>query len=202
MGCASELINELTGKNNFSFVKDLQQKDGLDVYYYRNYNYIFFQVDTFYCPLCNDKFSESVMKEIKSLQRKSVNSFRFVTQQCNTASESQKIIEKFDKMVQEEEKYLKTLYYKYKCIKTGKEIYLSLYTGGGLTFEKYLYKDRDISLCLDDLTYMNCRNNRNNDNEGKITSDGYFKGIKLLEKSRLLVPIQILKFKLLILSQI
>lgn len=183
MGCASDLIFEITRDQNAPlFVKRGGQKDGLDVYYYTSYDYIFFQPNIFYCPLCKDKFTENEVKEIKSLKRKDVNDFRFVTYVSSNIEEK---LKKFDKLIKEEENYLKTLIYKYKCIKTNKEIYLKLYTGSGCTFEKYICSDRNISLCLDDLYYKNSIENRNN-NEGKITQDGYFKGKKLCGKVQVL----------------
>lgn len=87
-------------------------------------------------------------------------------------------------MVKKEEQYLSTLYYKHKCIKTNKEIYLWLYPKPEYKrFKNYLYKDHSIYFTLKDLNskIIKYGNNRNNGDEddGKITKNGYYKGIKL-----------------------
>jgi len=190
MGC--DFINEGIGQSNGAskFHTLGTKKDGLDLYLYDNPYKIFFESDAFICPLCKDKFPENEVQEIKSLKRKDVDSFRYFicTSSGNeTPSDCEEKVAEYEKMLKEEENYLKTLFYKHKCIKNNQEIYLWLYTGYGLQFRSYVSKDRNLTLCLRDLKYKihrNNRNNRNNDNndDGKITKNGYFRGIKLCGK--------------------
>jgi hypothetical protein len=104
-------------------------------------------------------------------------------------SEYERLLETLDNMTEEEDKYLKTLYYKYKCIKTNQEIYLRLYTGNtaiGMSFRCYVGNDPAINFFLTKYTskiYGNGNNYAdNNNNNGKITKNGYFKGKKLCGK--------------------
>ena len=85
-----------------------------------------------------------------------------------------------------EEKYLKILYYKCKCIKKNQEIYQHLYTGNGITVSKYIRRNSSISGCLFDLYYKISNNENKNTNydDGKITKAGYFKGKKLCGKAK------------------
>jgi len=108
----------------------------------------------------------------------------------NNLSGYQNKVDEFEKMIKEEEKYLKSLYYKHKCIKTNQEIYLWLYSSELHLFRKYVTKDRNINLGLRDLYRKIGRNKNFNKDEdeddeygnGKITKKGYLKGKKLWGK--------------------
>ena len=116
--CFLEEKNEPKQINGSIFRKTEEKKDGLDVYNYQNYQ-IFFNSNTFICPLCNDELPEKEVNEIISLKRNGINFFNSLFYPMrNSISEMKIILEKYDKLIEEEEKYLKTLYYKYKCIKT------------------------------------------------------------------------------------
>jgi hypothetical protein len=188
MGC--DFIDELTrNKTPQEFGKYPIPKDGLDVYRFHSYHYIFFQKEIIlHCPLCNNAFPENEMKKIKSLKRKDVWDFKFVcrTDAGKTEEDCRKTIKKFENMVAEEDNYLKTLYYKHKCDKTNQEIYLWFSPDEyGLTFKKYILKDSSINLCLRDLRKKIDTNIASIDDgsaSGKITKDGYYKGKKLCGK--------------------
>ena len=82
-------------------------KDGLDVYEYENLCEIFFKSDIFICPLCNEIFPEAEKQKIVSLKRKDVNSFLSLFYPIRESiSEINRILNEYDKMVEEEE-YLK-----------------------------------------------------------------------------------------------
>ena len=63
MGCY-----EINGRKCPTFYKISPRKDGLDIYNYQNYNKIFFELDKFICPLCNDEIPENEVFKIKSLK--------------------------------------------------------------------------------------------------------------------------------------
>ena len=182
MGCdiLSE-ITRLTG-NASTFRTFGRQKDGLDVYDYENRDKIFFESDAFICPLCKDKFPENEVNEIKSLKRRDVDFFHQIiclSFQEETPSYCEEKVADYEKMIDEEENYLKTLYYKHKCIKTNKEIYLCLYPVQR-EFRKYVEKDRNIALGLRSLKSKIGKKKRNYfNNNKKISKDGVFKGKKL-----------------------
>ena len=154
MGMGCDFIDELIGANQKTqFYKYCVPKDGLDVYCFLSFDKIFFQSNEFVCPLCNNKLPENEVKKIKSLKRKDINSFRFVCQYGETISDYKDKLKNYDNMIKEEENFLKTLYYKHKCIKINQEIYLCLYTGNGYTFENYIFSDPNISLNIHDMIY-------------------------------------------------
>ena len=187
MGMGCDFTDELVGTNKIQQFYKYFPKDGLDVYRFSSNDQIFFESDTFVCPLCDNILPENEVKKIKSLKRKDVNSFKFVCEykEGETISEYKDKLKKYKNMINEEEKFLKTLYYKHKCIKTNQEIYLWLYTGYGCTFSRYILKDHNINLNLSDMRYKINRDEKNTSNaynDGKITKDGYFRGIKLCGK--------------------
>ena len=100
-------------------------------------------------------------------------------------SEYERLLDVLNNMIEEEETYLKTLYYKYKCIKTNQEIYLRLYFGRGKSFGNYVYYSPRIFMqvryLLSKIRYFEKKNANYDDNydDGKITENGYFRGKKL-----------------------
>lgn len=195
MGMGCDFIDEMVGTNKIKqFCKFSVPKDGLDVYCFQSFDQIFFESNKFVCPLCNNKLPENEVKNIKSLKRNDVDSFKFVCQYKagETISDYKDKLKDYENMINGEENFLKTLYYKHKCIKTNQEIYLWLYTGNGFTFRKYIEKDHNINLNLRDIKYKINKNekktrnanynNYNNYDDGKITKEGYFRGKKLCGK--------------------
>ena len=165
------------------------KKDGLDIYYHDNYYFLFFQSNQFICPICKDEFTEDEVNKIKSLKRNDIDSFEFIFHpKEETMSEYERLLDALNNMIEEEEKYLKTLYYKYKCIKTNQEIYLRLYFGRGKSFGNYVYYSPRIFMqvryLLSKIRYFEKKNANYDDNydDGKITENGYFRGKKLCGK--------------------
>ena len=107
----SDFLDEINRPNDAStFYKFGAKKDGLELYCHKNAYQIFFESNAFICPLFKDKFPEKEIKEIKKLKRKDVNFFKIVynTIGTETASYCKKLVEDYDRMInEEEEEYLK-----------------------------------------------------------------------------------------------
>ena len=190
MGCdSSDEIRKKEGVIRFTRIGPLE--NGLDLYGNENPFRIFFEAEAFICPLCDEKFPENEEKEIKSLKRNG-NGLQFFNDILLTAlrnyspSYCEEKLAEFEKMIEEEEKYLKKLYYIHKCNKTNKEVYLKPY-GLGLSFGTYIRSDYSIFnnlLSLERIIDRNKKKNEEDDNygDGKISKSGYFRGKKLCGK--------------------
>ncbi len=190
MGC-----DEIFVGNKSTFFCSKEIKDGLNVYYHLNYNKIFFESDGFICPLCKNELSENETQKIKSLYK---NSKTVVYYAANilypfngneSISECKKKLADYDKFIKGEENYLKTLYYKHKCIKKNQEIYLYLYYYNmyGISIDKYVFEKGNFKIFFYEISkYIDKKENKNtnydNYDDGKMTKDGYFKGKKLCGK--------------------
>ena len=179
MGCDEIFIGNKSTFGNYRTIKD-----GLNVYYHRNFNKIFFESDGFICPLCKNELSKNETQKIKSLYK---NSKTIISSAANilypfkgdeSISECKKKLADYNKFIEGEEKYLKTLYYKHKCIKKNQEIYLYLYYNymDGISIDKYvLQKGGFTTFFYEFYQYIAKKENKN----GKMNKDGYFKGKKL-----------------------
>ena len=186
MGCDGIFLG-----NKSTFVNFGAKKDGLDVYYHRNYNKIFFQSEGFICPLCKNEFSESETQKIKSLYK---NSTTVISSASNilypftgyeSISDCQKKLDDYNKFIEKEENFLKQLYYKHKCIKKNQEIYLYLYyTQDGISIRDYIIREGGFTTFFYELSLKMSKDEKKkvNYDDSKIISDGYFRGKKLCGK--------------------
>ena len=207
MGCTSDTsVDKDIGESHF--INANYQKDGLDVYYHKHsYGYIFFHrnIKKYYCPLCNERLSKEVVQDIKSKEFKNAgvaayNYGNFVYREQVDIFDD---LERLHRRMEVEKRYMENLLYKYKCTKTGKEIYLKLYTdefppekpkfndsryeyhvwSNNPEIKKQLLEERKRRKAqIEGENYNDYNNENDNDNagyNGKISSNGYFKGKRL-----------------------
>ena len=196
MGCLDSSI-EVIYNNPIEIKIANYKKDGLDVYEYINKNdtFKFLSHGTYFiCPYCNQKFSETVMKELEKV--KFYGYYSNVPKYLD-AINSREInifdtLESLAKIIEREKSFIENPFYKFKCIPNNKEYYIKLYMFPYDDLDKYLKdkryhynvwrKDESIKQTLIDIRRMRKYEGINLDRacvSKKITKDGYFNGKKL-----------------------
>ena len=106
--------------------------DGIDLYKYesdKEYQKFIFPGPYFICPLCNQRFSKSEMKELEKIR---LHDYYTTVHNYISIINSSKIdifeeLEKYAIKIEYEKKIFENPYYKHKCIPNNTEYYIKLY---------------------------------------------------------------------------
>ena len=124
------------------------KKDEIDVYEYESENEFgsfLLNGPYFVCPLCNQRFSQSEMKEIEKIRFHDYYStlFKYIDTINRNEIDIFEKLEKLAKQIEKEKSFINNPFYKHKCIPNNTEYYIKLYI--------YPYSDLNLYLKKKDL---------------------------------------------------